>query len=232
MSATPEGSMRGAAAGSRDMTGTGTNTTMPLLVPSDEISGLAFTPAEKKWWSTLPDTVPESQLEVAMKDAPPKLHEWWKLYNEAVTADGTGIYTKKPMPKITLDDAIASGRDVYGWQHPHYGPGSEKYSSNLAMEEGMSGYLQADEGGISVGMTDPRRIRSRFAAFDPARAGSDDLLAARGGPPIPMMGDSDRQMTMDEIIEYLERENAGALGRGDIIPSALQPAAGRRNALR
>jgi len=46
------------------------------------------------------------------------------------------------------------------------------------------------------------------------------------------MGDSGPQMTMDEIIEYLERENAGALGRGDIIPSALQPAAGRRNALR
>ena len=42
----------------------------------------------------------------------------------------------------------------------------------------MKGYLQRDEAGLSMAVTDPSQIRSRFAAFDPARRYESDLLGA------------------------------------------------------
>ena len=42
----------------------------------------------------------------------------------------------------------------------------------------MKGFMQRDEGGLSLGITDPTQIRSRFAAFDPARRYESDLLGA------------------------------------------------------
>lgn len=43
-----------------------------------------------------------------------------------------------------------------------------------------------DRGSISWISLDPKNIRSRFAAFDPAKADSADLLASRFGPGVPL----------------------------------------------
>jgi hypothetical protein len=61
---------------------------------------------------------------------------------------------------------------------PNWGSGSsERFSSDLAKKNDMGGFIQQDEAGVSIGIVAPRKIRSRFAAFDPARINEDDLLA-------------------------------------------------------
>jgi hypothetical protein len=62
------------------------------------------------------------------------------------------------------------------------GPGNAKYREALK-KAGYSGAVVNDEAGMSVAIFDPKNIRSRFAAFDPAKKDSADLLAGVVGLP-------------------------------------------------
>jgi hypothetical protein len=60
------------------------------------------------------------------------------------------------------------------------------------VESGMDGFILRDEAGIGIGISDPRRIRSVNAAFDPARSDSANLLAANAkqGAAVPLAIDA------------------------------------------
>jgi hypothetical protein len=55
----------------------------------------------------------------------------------------------------------------------------------------------ADEGDVAIGLR-PENIRSRFAAFDPAKADSADLLAAKSGAGGKVSADVAHALPMDE----------------------------------
>ncbi len=193
---TPEDARRGATAGANDMTGSGSSRMMNVMLPSDEIHGLALTPAEREWWSSIPDRVGEGQVNAIVKTAPGhEITDWYRVYDEIKHPDGTFSYAKMPMPKLDWETASRTNRDVYGKQFPHYGKGSEAYSSEQAKKHGMAGYAHQDEAGLSIGMVDPRRIRSTDAAFDPENRYSPNLLAGLAGaaaiPGLALLGRPD-----------------------------------------
>ena len=105
---------------------------------------------------------------------------WTNYFDEIQNPDGTFAYkVKNP---ISYEQAINSGVDVYGRQHGNYATASdERWSANNATNQGMKGFMQYDEGGLSVGLADPSNIRSRFAAFDPRYFGKPGLLLGAGG---------------------------------------------------
>jgi hypothetical protein len=179
--ATPDGAVRGAAAGAADGTGSrGPLRTLPVKLKSDEIYGLALTPKEKDFWKSLPERVNGDAMDIALlKDKSPNMGSWYRFYEEVHKPDGSFEYVKRPVPKITLEEAQRTGLDVYGRQFPHWNPGTEKPFGEKVAREGMSGYVQIDEAGTTVGVTDPTKVRSRFAAFDPAKRDSANLLAAK-----------------------------------------------------
>ena len=43
-------------------------------------------------------------------------------------------------------------------------------------KRGMPAYAMQDEAGLSIALSDPTKVRSRFAAFDPARRNEADIL--------------------------------------------------------
>lgn len=146
--------------------------------------GLALTPAERRWWSGLPERAGEEEITSILDQRPGDLSygakgmPWYQIYDEQRLPDGSFSYTKLPEPRLSWDEAAKSKYDVYGKQWPHYNPGSERFSSDYAKQHGMSGYTHQDEAGLAIGIVDPTRIRDVNAAFDPANSSSANLLAA------------------------------------------------------
>ena len=70
---------------------------------------------------------------------------------------------------------------------------------NFSDEAGYGRYNPAGH----VVMFDPKNIRSRFAAFDPAKSNSADLLAARPFAPPPQERDENTQAMRNYIIQML-----------------------------
>lgn len=72
-----------------------------------------------------------------------------------------------------------------------FGRNSFAPSGSLTVEDrrammralGFENWMVSDEAGRSIAVGNPANIRSRFAAFDPARSGEADLLASRAGVP-------------------------------------------------
>lgn len=162
--ATPEAAKKGAQAGWGDGTGSGSLHTVHARVPSEEISGLAFTPKERKWFNALPDVASEAEVDDLMKKAPSnKIPAWFTVFDEVQNADGTFSYVKKKDAwRKSYSEAKADGRNVYGELVPHWGPQSdESKSAKWALDDGMSGYLVQDEAGLTVAMSDPNRIWMR-----------------------------------------------------------------------
>lgn len=60
------------------------------------------------------------------------------------------------------------------------GPQGERWRGAL-QKAGFTGARISDEGNNTVAIFDPSNIRSRFAAFDPSKINSKDLLASFGG---------------------------------------------------
>jgi hypothetical protein len=173
----PERAMMGAKAGNADLTGTGYTSIMPVKLPSKDIEGLSYNKEFKSYLNNLPEIATEQQVTKLMEKAPTGSF-WGHFYDEIQNSNGSFSYIKKASPTKTLDDVNASYRDVLGRRVPSWGSGSsERFSSDLAKNNDMGGFIQQDEAGVSVGMVDPKKIRSRFAAFDPARVNESDLLA-------------------------------------------------------
>jgi hypothetical protein len=66
---------------------------------------------------------------------------------------------------------------------PGYNSGSDGPSLRLAAAGGQHGFIVSDEAGASIVAGQSMPIRSRFAAFDPARRDSTDILASYLGVP-------------------------------------------------
>jgi len=173
----PERAMMGAKAGNADLTGTGYTSIMPVKLPSKDIEGLSYNKEFKSYLNNLPKIATEQQVTKLMETAPYGSF-WGHFYDEIQNPNGSFSYIKKVSPRKMLDEVNTSYKDVYGRRVPNWGSGSsERFSSDLAKKKDMGGFIQQDEAGVSVGMIDPKKIRSRFAAFDPARIHEDDLLA-------------------------------------------------------
>jgi hypothetical protein len=178
---------------------------MPVVAKSEGIAGLTLAPAQKQYWQSLPEEMPLSDYERLKPDIDKNLGGIpYELYEdsyfvmpdgrkieardlkslsdaefEAVKQSGKEYLKKGPEPKRTYDEVKRSGRDLYGRQIAHYGIYSdEKAIANRYKAKGHTGYLIADEGGLSVAIFDPSVIRSTNAAFDPEKSTSSTLLAA------------------------------------------------------
>ncbi|HUS97545.1 MAG TPA: hypothetical protein VMX97_12465 [Hyphomicrobiaceae bacterium] len=179
--------------------------TMDLKVRGEAVEGLGLSPDQKSFYKTLPESLPiESwaDLQPKVRDSFGNIPNW--LYDDSVVKmpDGTTYrqadlsklsdadfgFVKKyghetlirgDVPAYSYENAVKSGRDVFGRKIAHYGPGSDEVGiAKRVNDSGMGGYLINDESGVSIAVTDPSNIRSVNAAFDPAKAGSANLLAA------------------------------------------------------
>lgn len=174
---TPEGAMRGRAAGQGDLTAVGkSENIMPVMLRSEGIEGLSFTPKERQVLFDYQGTLTEQQVSDAMKKMGGS--NWNAYFDEIELPSGEFVYQAKSGSK-PYQDVRRTGRDVYGSSLPDYDTASaERFAADYAKNRGMKGFMQRDEGGLSLGITDPTQIRSRFAAFDPARRYESDLLGA------------------------------------------------------
>lgn len=67
---------------------------------------------------------------------------------------------------------------------------------------GFRGAVIGDEAGTTMAVMDPTAIRSRFAAFDPARSGEADLLASRV-PTSGLLAQPPQPLTLDDLKDRL-----------------------------
>ena len=191
LAASGEKARAGAAAGAGDAMGTriGSDRILPVTVRSGDIKGLSLTDAEKGWLDGIPSILKEWEVNAAMQGKPAGTH-WFNWLDEAELPDGTFSYTKKDAASIPYEQAIKTNRDVYGQRHGDYSTASgERWAAENAVKSGKKGFMQNDEAGLSLAITDPSAIRSRFAAFDPARVNENDLLA--GAMPFGLLADED-----------------------------------------
>jgi hypothetical protein len=183
----PQLARSGAAAGAGDSYGTrsGAERILPVTVRSSDIKGLSLDKKTKQWFDGLPDSLGEGDVSGAVSGKPAGTH-WFNWYDEKELPNGKFVYTKKQAPSISYQEAMKTGRDLHGGQFGNYSSASgERWSAQNALATGKKGYLQQDEAGLSMGIADPSAIRSRFAAFDPARINENDLL---GRVNLPMLG--------------------------------------------
>ena len=202
MARTPQGAMRGAAAGAADRLGQGSpDRVMPLLTRSSEVEGLTISKAEKQWFDKLPKEASESQVTELM-DSAPKNGYWFVWYDEIQMPDGTFKYVKKQEPQITYEQAAKTGRDYLGRSHSDYSDAStERFASEMAKQQGKGAYLQNDESGLAMAVVDPTIMRSRFAAFDPARVNEADILA--GVLPLSLLADEENRKKTEQYFQGL-----------------------------
>lgn len=175
---TPAGAERGASYGNIDKYGAGKSADriMPVMLRSEYIKGLNLDPAEKAWWSNLPERAKEADIPTLMKDQPGfQIGPWYNVFDEVQLPDGTFEYVKKPIPSKTLDDVARTGEDVYGSKYLGTYEG-EQFMAKNAKERGMDGFILSDEGGVSIGIADPTKIRSKYAAFNPSDSDKAGLL--------------------------------------------------------
>lgn len=173
VAATPVGAVRGASAGAADMTGSGASSVMPLLMRSDGVQGLRLPQDQVNFLRKLPDVATESQVDDLMKGAPRGAY-WGNFFDEVQNADGSFSYAQKSEPRVSFLDVQKTSKSADGSRVPNWG--DEKWSSDNQKKIGGKGWLQQDEAGVSASIVDPSILRSRFAAFDPARVNENDLL--------------------------------------------------------
>ena len=176
IASSPEGAIRGANAGAADMTGAGSNIVMPLKFKSEGVQGLRLPVEQIRFLNDLPTMAAESEVDALMRKAP-KGSYWFNYFNEVQKPNGSFAYIKKVEPKANFSEVQKTRKGAGGEPLPNWG--DEKWVSDQIKKRGDYGWLQNDEAGVSASITDPSRIRSRFAAFDPARVNENNLLASR-----------------------------------------------------
>ena len=188
---TPQKSEAGAKAGAGDVPGAreGAQQIMPVMLRSEDVMGLQMPPNQKKWFESLPPTLSEQELLGIQNSSMPQGTYWFNWFDEIQTPDNKFLYVKKPAPSLSYEAAASEGKNYLGQPISNYDAASaERWAAQNAQEQGMKGFMQRDEAGVSIGMTDPSRIRSRFAAFDPARMNENDLLGYANLGILPYVG--------------------------------------------
>jgi hypothetical protein len=139
-------------------------------IDPSKIRGLQYTPTENEWFNNLPARiVGDSELEKIWRSRPKSvdINAWDDIYTPIQIGPREYLYTRKDAPPIlSYEDAISTGRDIYGQRHSHYGYGAdEKRAAEITRGRGMGGYLVNDEAGLSIGVIDPNiiNITRRYA---------------------------------------------------------------------
>ena len=198
----PERAMRGAKAGAADRLGAGQpDRVMPLLARSQEVEGLTISKPQREWFNSLPQEATESQVESLMNKAP-KDGYWFMWYDEIQLPSGEFKYIKKQEPFVSYEQAVKTNKDIYGRGFSDYSDASsERFASEMAKNQGRGAYLQNDESGLAMAVVDPSIVRSRFAAFDPARRNEADILA--GVLPLSLLADEEQRKKADAYFRSL-----------------------------
>lgn len=198
----PERAMRGAKAGAADRLGAGQpDRVMPLMTRSQEVEGLTISKPQREWFNSLPEEATESQVESLMNKAP-KDGYWFMWYDEIQLPSGEFKYIKKQEPFVSYEQAVKTNKDIYGRGFSDYSDSSsERFASEMAKNQGRGAYLQNDESGLAMAVVDPSIVRSRFAAFDPARRNEADILA--GVLPLSLLADEEQRKKADAYFRSL-----------------------------
>jgi hypothetical protein len=204
LAASPRRAEIGAAAGAQELThlsapsgGPSSVAIMPLRVRGDDIAGLR---PSREAWEALPDVAPQQDIGDLARSVGGRY--WWDVYDEIqikppkwdksdnLVDPGEYVYRKMAYPEQQYTP------DVESWQASQpmlggYNSGSDSAELARVAKGGQKGFLVSDEAGASIVASADMPIRSRFAAFDPMRRNSADLLAglAAAGLMLPVAYD-------------------------------------------
>lgn len=192
---TPEGAARGASASANEGVGSGSTLTMPVRVDTSRVEGLGAYGRQdmNEFRASLPDRIyTEAEVDALMaSDMAPRYGNWTYFFDDLTDYDALskfrdattdapipeGIIKYKPKQPLSYGPALRS--DISGKQFAHYSEGmSERPISDYTKSIGNTGFTMMDESGLALAVTDPTRIRSRFALFDPEFAHLRNLSAA------------------------------------------------------
>lgn len=195
---TPEGAARGASASANEGVGSGSTLTMPVRVDTSRVEGLGAYGRQdmNEFRASLPDRVyTEAEVDALMaSDMAPRYGNWTYFFDDLTDYDALskfrdanpdapipeGIIKYRPKQPLSYGPGLRS--DISGKQFAHYSEGmSERPISDYTKSIGNTGFTMMDESGLALAMTDPTRIRSRFARFDPEFRNLRNLSAGIGG---------------------------------------------------
>ena len=195
---TPEGAARGASASANEGVGSGSTITMPVRVDTSRVEGLGAYGRQdmNEFRASLPDRIyTEAEVDALMAtDMAPRYGNWTYFFDDLTDYDALskfrdanpdapipeGIIKYKPTQPLSYGPGLRS--DISGKQFAHYSEGmSERPISDYTKSIGNTGFTMMDESGLALAMTDPTRIRSRFARFDPRLSHLKNLSAGIGG---------------------------------------------------
>ena len=202
---TPEGASRGASASANEGIGSGSSIIMPVRVDTRNVEGLGAYGRrdQNEFAASLPNRIySEAEVDALMaSDAAPLYGDWSYFFDDLTDYDAlrnfrdanpsAGIQDGiiKYRPKQPLPYAPGLRSDISGRQFAHYSEGmSERPISQHTKEIGNTGFTMMDESGLALAMTDPTKVRSRFARFDPEFAHLSNLNAANIDPLTGLFG--------------------------------------------
>jgi hypothetical protein len=208
--ATPEGAQRGASASANEGVGSGSSIMMPVRVDTRNVEGLGAygRKDQNEFAASLPNRIySEAEVDALMaSDAAPLYGNWSYFFDDLTDYDALRKFRDanpdapipegiiKYRPKQPLPYAPGLRSDISGRQFAHYSEGmSERPISEYTKEIGNTGFTMMDESGLALAMTDPTKIRSRFALFDPEFAHLRNLSAGVGGLGLLGLGAYDAQ---------------------------------------
>jgi hypothetical protein len=200
---TPEGAARGASASANEGVGSGSTITMPVRVDTSRVEGLGAYGRQdmNEFRASLPDRIyTEAEVDALMaSDTAPRYGNWTYFFDDLTDYDALskfrdanpdapipeGIIKYKPKQPLSYGPGLRS--DISGKQFAHYSEGmSERPISDYTKSIGNTGFTMMDESGLALAMTDPTRIRSRFALFDPEFAHLRNLSASLATAGVPL----------------------------------------------
>jgi hypothetical protein len=219
---TPKGASAGASASANEGVGSGSTITMPVRVDTSRVEGLgAYGRMDmNEFRDALQDRIyTEAEVDGLMaSDLAPRYGDWTYFFDDLTDYDALrrfrdenpdapvpdGIIAFQPRPRLSYGPGLQS--DISGRQFAHYSEGmSERPISEHTKSIGNTGFTMMDESGLALAMTDPSRIRSRFARFDPRLRNSANLLAANASPELGLLAASAprEEDQLDQLRAYL-----------------------------
>jgi predicted GNAT family acetyltransferase len=231
---TPEGAARGASASANEGVGSGSKITMPVRVDTSRVEGLGAYGRQdmNEFRASLPDRIyTEAEVDALMaSDMAPRYGNWTYFFDDLTDYDALtkfrdanpdapipeGIIKYRPKQPLSYGPNLRS--DISGKQFAHYSEGmSERPISDYTKSIGNTGFTMQDESGLALAMTDPTRIRSRFALFDPEFRHLRNLSAGVGGAAVlTALGDDAEAGTPETQIMDLVKQS-GVSGAAQIL---------------
>ena len=231
---TPEGAARGASASANEGVGSGSTITMPVRVDTSRVEGLGAYGRQdmNEFRASLPDRIyTEAEVDALMaSDIAPRYGNWTYFFDDLTDYDALskfrdanpdapipeGIIKYKPKQPLSYGPGLRS--DISGKQFAHYSEGmSERPISDYTKSIGNTGFTMMDESGLALAMTDPTRIRSRFALFDPEFRNLRNLSAGVGGAAVltALGNDAEAGTPETQIMDLVKQ--SGVSGAAQIL---------------